>query len=1600
MKRIVMSLLCLALSCENAYSYIADQNLFVISGKDSRITEGDAYNRSIYYIEAPQSLTGTIYIRIFDADLAGKHDRWESGSEVRYYLYGKGSIDWNVRTIADPLPSQNPLTELRLGENRDYDDQWRTIAAPDISEGDPQNHHVYFQLIVDGTKGKAINKYQVFVSAHDKENELVDGIRIFSPVVMLALPPASDLATQIRFDVPKDTHYLSIFNFDADETESKITIDFETPFTQPISITPSKDGQVSSTQVTIGAEERGKTGAIILRNGKHPNYIQLWIFDDQERPVPLSLPMFLAPRNHVPVPDIQVIPLSACFSAMLDASGSVDPDDDELTFEWIFPDGSRSQGSRIVHDFSRSGDYDVTLIVRDQSGFVANSSKLTQTIRINEPPMAKIHAPDKGIPQESLTFDASDSWDADGQILTYHWNFGDGTTGEGKTSSHKYAGSGKFKITLVIEDDSHSLCRQSKATRWVRINAPPVPHLKLKPIGAVGETIELDATASVDSDGEIILYAWDFGDTTTTRGEKTSHQWEAPGKYTVRLRVTDNAGLGNSTTEETAEIVINARPVALAKYAPVIAAQEDVIFDGTVSYDQDGTIRKYVWDTGDGTIGEGATIHHAYESPGLYTATLTVTDNTSTLNNTASTTFSIRVNHPPIPVAGEDQLVDASEVAFDASASMDADDPIIDYLWEFGDGSQAHGKVVSHVYALPGTYPVTLTVTDGSGSRSASQSDTIKVTVNHPPIADAGGTRVVSVGEKLVFDGNFSDDPDGEIVSYLWQLEAGTIVKEACLEHQYDKPGIYQVRLTVQDNVGAESTDYATIIVNAPPVADFYPVRRVAPGQTVLFDGTCSRDPDGQIRQALWDFGDNTPPQEGLSTQHIFQNPGRYVVTLTVQDDSEASNNQDSITRILEVNYPPQADAGRDIHTCHQKIQFDGSKSTDPDGDFLTYYWDFGDGTRDRGRTAEHIYSSPGMYPVTLTADDGHGLSNSVSQIKLTAHVEAPPTARIQINSQTVCAGELVLFDASQSDDPEKGLLRYLWNLGDMKTVEGINPVRSYKKGGDYTIRLRVTDDSQLPCNSAEAETVLHVIDAPIADAGDDQTVCANTPVQFDGTRSTGGGRSIKSYEWDFGDEQLGVGITPTHLYSQAGEYTARLLITVTGEGECDNVSEDEVIVNVTAAPVASFQAKKRACAGESIPFDASDSLASEGNITEFLWDFGDDTVGSGAQIRHTYMKPGEYRATLRIRTDSEQACNTGEYAQTIRINSEPLPTLQVTSSDKAPFSGQVYNADIYTLLRFSGIRSEDPDGYIRSYTWDFGDGQKENGPSVSHQYKNPGDYPVVLQIRDNSDTSCSTSTSTLLVRVHEPIPQSITGPELVCMGQAVEYAVALDEPVEWVFSDGTTATGPQVTKRFTAPGKFQVQVKAGDSLMSTRDITVATLPEMTLPPTIETYPGDTVVIQPVYSRSDDFPPLLHWDMGDGTTAEAEQIRHVYQEPGEYSIQLLVTGQDGPTCLHTLYHIPVVVHVPPVVEILVEPEQIFTGGARDVVLFEAVTKNDQERWNYHWDFGDGEKAIGKRVSHLYKQSGTFQAIVTLSAPMQNTSQTYDFSKHIEVQQRE
>jgi len=427
---------------------------------------------------------------------------------------------------------------------------------------------------------------------------------------------------------------------------------------------------------------------------------------------------------------------------------------------------------------------------------------------VNDPdnPIASFSAyPTEGIPPLEVSFDASASYDPDGNITSYEWDFGDGNSGSGITTTHTYQESGVFTAKLAVTDNDE---QSASDTQEIKVGTPPVALFEASPMsGNSPLKVEFDASYSYDPDGNITSYEWDFGDGNTGSGITTTHTYQNEGTYTAKLTVTDNDDHSASDSQEiTVRGTGGTLPVASFVVSPTEGAPPlDVSFDASASYDPDGNITSYEWDFGDGNNGSGITTIHTYQTSGVFTAKLTVTDND---DQSASSSQEITVtgtggtlpaaSFVASPTGGTPPL----EVSFDASASYDPDGNITSYEWDFGDGNTGSGITTIHTYQNEGTYTAKLTVTDND-EQSASSSQEITVT-------GTGGTLPVALFEafpmsgnsplEVEFDASYSFDNNGEIVSYYWDFGDGTQGNGKKVTHTYYIYGNHTAILKVTDN--------------------------------------------------------------------------------------------------------------------------------------------------------------------------------------------------------------------------------------------------------------------------------------------------------------------------------------------------------------------------------------------------------------------------------------------------------------------------------------------------------------------------------------------------------------------------------------------------------------------------------------------------------------------------------------------------------------------------------------------------------------------------------------------------------------------------------
>lgn len=346
-------------------------------------------------------------------------------------------------------------------------------------------------------------------------------------------------------------------------------------------------------------------------------------------------------------------------TVVLDASGTTDPDNDELSFLWLFGDGTPpelpSPNPVKSHVYADEGTYTALLTVLDGHNVVDPvpvEVVITASGGGNAAPTADHGGPYTGAAGQAVQFDGSASSDTDGTIASYDWDFGDGGSATGANPTHTYASDGSFTVTLTVTDDDGATdTATTSATISAVANEAPFADHGGPYTGTVGQSISLDGSASFDADGTIVSYAWDFGDSNVGSGAQPTHSYASAGTFTVTLTVTDDDGATDevTTTATITEPSSNNPPVAdpNGPYTGVVG--QPVQFDGSGSYDTDGTIFAYLWNFGDGGVGTGATPTHTYAAAGTYTVELGVGDDGGGID---SATTTVEITESPSPGPG------------------------------------------------------------------------------------------------------------------------------------------------------------------------------------------------------------------------------------------------------------------------------------------------------------------------------------------------------------------------------------------------------------------------------------------------------------------------------------------------------------------------------------------------------------------------------------------------------------------------------------------------------------------------------------------------------------------------------------------------------------------------------------------------------------------------------------------------------------------------------------------------------------------------------------------------------------------------------------
>ena len=362
----------------------------------------------------------------------------------------------------------------------------------------------------------------------------------------------------------------------------------------------------------------------------------------------------------------------------------------------------------------------------------------------NEPPSAAFGwtpaSPQVG---GAVAFDASDSSDPDGGIVDIVWAFGDGGTARGVTVTHVFETPGAYDVAVTVTDTSGDVATLRRVVAVVEAPqaapAPPASETNRDPVAAithtpvvpaVGVTVQFSGSGSIDPDGAITSYSWEFGDGTFSSGLQTSHAYQASGTFTVLLTVADDRGAQDVVAKTITVVAAAALPSSSAPTTPETPPS-------AASSTAPGVVRIVSTPSGASIMFDGLPIGNTpIDVPDVAAGTHTI-QAWSTGYDAMSLEIEVgdgetrvvdlqfvrsTANRPPtVRFSAQPQIATAGAIVlFDARQSRD-DIGIATYTWEFGDGATAQGSVVPHFFSEPGTYTVRLTVTDTEGAAASAE---------------------------------------------------------------------------------------------------------------------------------------------------------------------------------------------------------------------------------------------------------------------------------------------------------------------------------------------------------------------------------------------------------------------------------------------------------------------------------------------------------------------------------------------------------------------------------------------------------------------------------------------------------------------------------------------------------------------------------------------------------------------------------------------------------------------------------------------------------------------------------------------------------------
>ncbi len=1055
--------------------------------------------------------------------------------------------------------------------------------------------------------------------------------------------------------------------------------------------------------------------------------------------------------------------------------------------------------------------------------------------------------------------------------------------------------------------------------------------------------------------------------------------------------------------------------------APLVVSFTDHSTGGPTSWN---------WNFGNGQTSVLQNPGAVYTNSGVYTVTLTVSNGSS--SNTIVQTNYITVYANPTAgftlntyTACVGQTVKYTNATIIGSGGA----AISTWAWDFGDGNAqtVTTTTVSHSYSTPGSYPISLIVTDLNGCTNAT-TETVVIVPPPTPAFTANPVSGCSAPLSVTFT---NTSVSSGATTYSWHFGDGGTSNQTNPTHTYAANGSYNVTLIVNQHGCIDSVMMPNYINIQNMNAGFTATPSVVcTGQSITFSNTSVPT----AVSANWIFGDG-----GTSTTinpvYTYTAAGTYTVSLSATGAGGCSGNA---TSVVTVNQSPvMAFTADTMISCSVPFAVTFSNSTTGAS---TYHWNFGDGNTSVTTSPVNTYTAPGTYTVTLAATNNTGTCSD-SIVKNSLIVISLPIAAYTAIPDSGCIPLPVNFTSNSTSllDP---ITSYTWSYGDgnsAATAVG-NATNTYTVSGIFSPTLTVQTGRGCT-NTFVCTNCIKAGIAPVASFTiSPNPVCYGLPVNFTNT-STG----ATGWQWLFGDGQTMNAQNATHVYGDTGKYQIKLVAYNNG---CTDTSLITPVVVLAPKAILSYSLS---CTSY---FTVHFSSASEG-ADSLVWNFGDGTQNTANVVNpiHTYSTTGAVTCILtaynyasgcnnqatisftiaqpiaNFTTSANSGCypfapaftSTSQDANTYFWNFGDVSTLADTAVIANPsytynnpgkdfvkllitdvngckdsitkklvtmgpvpyFSASPLKGCAPLLVSFKD--STFSDSTLVQWNWSFGNGNSLSYTVAPHfppteTYLNPGNYNVTLVVTDKN--GCKDSLVKIAyINPTFPVPNySVLPLPFSCKGNVLTFNASTTNAVgpqySWNFGDGSSSPAsynPITTHSYTTDNLYHVTLTVTDTnhcTASYSDTVLILKPKANFGYSIVSTGCGTMKVN-FLDSSGGYASAWQWNFGNGASSVLSNPTYDYTQPGSYNVTLIVTNAGG--CSDTLIKTGIIVVPGPVGSFSYSP---LSGCNPLTVHFAGNSANTQ---SYTWVFGDGTVITGgDSITHTYNQAGVFNPILLLS----------------------